>query len=177
MKADEISARANGISIQRHRMIAFAVSGFVGGIGGGLQAFKIEIVTPGSYDFWVSVLILSCIVLGGMGSIRGVLVGTTVLISLGEVLREGVEMGPGALAFFSGRLAFLEGVVWQPAGAGAMLKVPDQARYLVFGAILVAVMVFRPQGLLPPRGERAPLTPEERDRLRSAKTALFRTEK
>lgn len=177
MKADEISAKANGISIPRYRIIAFAVSGFVGGVGGALQALRVEIVTPGSYDFWVSVLILACIVLGGLGSIRGAVVGTVVLVSLGEVLREGVELGPGLSAFFHGRLPWLENVAWQAAGDAVMLKVPDQARYLVFGAILVLVMIFRPQGLLPPRGEREPFTEDEREKLRAARTALFRTGK
>lgn len=174
MKADEISAKANGISIPRYRMIAFAVSGFIGGIGGGLQAFRIEIATPGSYDFWVSVIILSCIVLGGLGSIRGAIVGTAVLISLGEILREGIELGPGLTAFMNNHARWLEGVAWQAAGDAAMLKVPDQARYLVFGAILVLVMIFRPQGLLPPRGEREPFTEDQREKLRSSPTALFR---
>jgi branched-chain amino acid transport system permease protein len=154
MKADEISAKSNGISIPTHRLVAFAVSGFIGGLGGGLQAFKVEIVTPGNYDFWVSVLVLACIVLGGMGSLRGVLVGTVVLISLGEVLREGVDLSPGLSTFMMTKLKFLENVAWQATGDHAMLKVPDQARYLVFGAILVATMIFRPQGLLPPRGSR-----------------------
>ncbi|NUN48044.1 MAG: branched-chain amino acid ABC transporter permease [Candidatus Brocadiae bacterium] len=176
MKADEISAKANGISIPRHRMIAFAVSGFIGGLGGALQAWKIEIVTPGSYDFWVSVLILSCVVLGGMGSLRGVVIGTIALISLGEVLREGVELGPGLSSFFMNHARWLENIAWQPTGDHALLKVPDQARYLVFGAILVLVMIFRPQGLLPPRGARPPITPEEASRLRGVKTALFREE-
>ncbi|KAF0246129.1 MAG: hypothetical protein FD180_960 [Planctomycetota bacterium] len=174
MKSDEISAKANGISIQKYRIVAFAVSGFIGGIGGGLQAYRVEIVTPGSYDFWVSVLILACIVLGGLGSIRGVIVGTAVLVSLGELLREGIELGPGLSTFFHNNLRWLENVAWQAAGDHAMLKVPDQARYLVFGAILVLVMIFRPQGLLPPKGECEPLTEDEREKLRSAPTALFR---
>ena len=174
MKADEISAKANGISIPKYRMLAFAVSGFVGGIGGALQAFKVEIVTPGSYDFWVSVLILSCIVLGGMGSLRGAVVGTVILISLGEILREGVQLGPGASAFVTAHAAWLRDVAWQPSGDGAILKVPDQARYLVFGAILVLIMLFRPQGLLPPKGERDPLSGDEEAALRGTKTALFR---
>ncbi|MEK7466179.1 MAG: branched-chain amino acid ABC transporter permease [Planctomycetota bacterium] len=174
MKADEISAKANGISIWKYRMLAFAVSGFVGGLGGALQALRIEIVTPGSYDFWVSVLILACIVLGGLGSIRGVIVGTAALVSLGEILREGIELSPGLSGFFQNNLRWLESIAWQAAGDQAMLKVPDQARYLVFGAILVLVMIFRPQGLLPPKGEREPFTEEEREKLRNSPTALFR---
>lgn len=174
MKADEISAKANGISIPRYRILAFAVSGFVGGIGGGLQAFRVEIVTPGSYDFWVSVLILACIVLGGLGSIRGAIVGTAVLVSLGEILREGIQLGPGLTSFMQTHARWLENVAWQSAGDGAMLKVPDQARYLVFGAILVLVMIFRPQGILPPKGEREPFTEDEREKLRSTVTPLFR---
>lgn len=176
MRADEISAKANGISIPKYRMLAFAVSGFVGGIGGALQAFKVEIVTPGSYNFWVSVLVLSCIVLGGMGSLRGVVIGTVMLISLGEVLREGVDLGPGLSQFLTAHAQWLKDVAWQPSGDAVMLKVPDQARYLVFGAILVAIMLFRPQGLLPEKGERAAFRPEEEARFRAARTGLYRME-
>lgn len=174
MKADEISAKANGISIPKYRIVAYAVSGFIGAFGGALQALRIEIATPGSYDFWVSVLILACIVLGGLGSIRGAIIGTAVLVSLGEVLREGIELGSGLSGFFQHNARFLEGVVWQAAGDHAMLKVPDQARYLVFGAILVLVMIFRPQGLLPPKGDLEPFDEDEKDRLHKAQTPLFR---
>ncbi|MBI2566122.1 MAG: branched-chain amino acid ABC transporter ATP-binding protein/permease [Candidatus Schekmanbacteria bacterium] len=125
MKADAISAGTCGIDRSRYKLLAFAVSAFVGGIGGGLMAFKLEIVTPNTYDFWLSVIVLCCLVLGGMGSIPGALVGTAVLMSLGELLREEIAIG------------------------GIVLHVPDQTRYLAYGVLLLLVMVFRPQGLLP----------------------------
>ncbi|MCO5165897.1 MAG: hypothetical protein M9894_05960 [Planctomycetes bacterium] len=131
-------------------MLAFAVSGFIGGVGGGLFAIKLGTVTAKQFDIWMSILVVCCLVLGGMGSIRGAIAGAAMLMGLGELLR----------------LASDEGAVGR-------LAIPPEARFLVYGLILVLLMRFRPQGLLPPREEGPPPSTEELAALRTAASPLY----
>ncbi|MCW8138863.1 MAG: branched-chain amino acid ABC transporter permease [Planctomycetota bacterium] len=150
IKADETAARASGIDVDRAKMLAFAVSGFIGGVGGGLFAIKLGTVTAKQFDIWMSILVVCCLVLGGMGSIRGAVVGAAMLMGLGELLR----------------LASDEGAVGR-------LAIPPEARFLVYGLILVLLMRFRPQGLLPPREEGPPPAPDELAAMRAAASPLY----
>ncbi len=150
IKADETAARASGIDVDRAKMLAFAVSGFIGGVGGGLFAIKLGTVTAKQFDVWMSILVVCCLVLGGMGSIRGAVVGAAILMGMGELLRVASDES------VVGRLAF-----------------PPEARFLVYGLILVLLMRFRPQGLLPPREESPPPTSDEQAAMRAAPSPLF----
>ncbi|MAF11733.1 hypothetical protein CMK11_14905 [Candidatus Poribacteria bacterium] len=125
IKADETSAMTSGIDLTTNKLNAFGISAFIAGVGGALLGFKTGTVSTNVFDFWFSVVVLCGLVLGGMGSIRGALVGTYLVYGLGEVLREQVTIG------------------------SIVLEVDDRARFLMFGALLVVVMVFRPQGFLP----------------------------
>ncbi|MBT3270331.1 branched-chain amino acid ABC transporter permease [Candidatus Poribacteria bacterium] len=125
IKADETSAMTSGISLTTNKLNAFGISAFIAGVGGALIGFKTGTVSTNVFDFWFSVVVLCGLVLGGMGSIRGALIGTYLVYGLGEVLREQLTIG------------------------SIVLKVDDRARFLMFGALLVVVMVFRPQGFLP----------------------------
>ncbi len=146
IRLDETAARACGINIPRYKTIAFSVSGFVGGVGGSLFAIWLGGVYAKELDVWISIMVLCAVVLGGMGSIRGVLLGSLILFSLREVLREPI---------FGTRLA-------------------PEASYLVYGLLLVFVMRFRPQGLLPRlQGESVPMTAEEEAELRASTPKLF----
>jgi branched-chain amino acid transport system permease protein len=145
IRLDETAARSCGVNVSHFKIIAFAVSGFVGGIGGGLYAIWSGTVAVKALDVWQSILILCCIVLGGMGSIRGVAVGTVILMSLGELLRE------------------------QVGG----ITIPPEARFLIYGVLLIAVMRFRPQGILPPVGRGRPLDEEEHAELAAGAAPLY----
>lgn len=116
MGEDDIAARAMGVNTVRAKLIAFALGAVWAGIAGVLFAGKTTFINPDSFKVWESVLILSMVVLGGMGSIPGVIIGALALILLPEYLR-----------------AFSE------------------YRLLIFGAILVIMMVFKPAGLIPKR--------------------------
>lgn len=150
IKADETAARASGIDVDRAKMMAFAVSGFIGGVGGGLFAIKLGTVTAKQFDIWMSILVVCCLVLGGMGSIRGAVAGAAILMGLGELLRAASDVS------VVGRLA-----------------IPPEARFLVYGLILVLLMRFRPQGLLPPREEGPPPTKDELATLRATSSGLY----
>ncbi len=88
MREDEQVADAMGISTTRFKLLAFATGGAVGALGGALFAVKIGSLTPSSFEIIVSITALAIVILGGMGSIPGVVVGALVLIGLPGLLRE-----------------------------------------------------------------------------------------
>jgi branched-chain amino acid transport system permease protein len=145
VRLDETAARACGVNVSRYKLIAFGLSGFIGGIGGAMYAVWTGTVAVKSLDVWQSILILCCIVLGGMGSIRGVVFGTVVLMSLGEILREDI----------------------------GGISIPPEARFLIYGLLLILVMRFRPQGILPANRRGKPLPPSRERELREGECALY----
>ena len=88
MREDEQVADAMGISTMRYKLLAFAIGGAVGSIGGALFAVSIGSLTIKSFQILVSITALAIVILGGMGSIPGVVVGALVLIGLPGVLSE-----------------------------------------------------------------------------------------
>jgi branched-chain amino acid transport system permease protein len=88
MREDELAAEAMGISIVRYKLLAFAMGAAVGCLSGTLFAVQIGSLTPDSFTILVSITALAVVVLGGMGSIRGVVVGTMLLIGLPGLLDE-----------------------------------------------------------------------------------------
>ncbi|GAB4344531.1 MAG: high-affinity branched-chain amino acid ABC transporter permease LivM [Desulfobulbaceae bacterium] len=113
LREDEMACQAMGIDKTRTKLTAFALGATWAGMVGVIFAAKTTFVNPASFTFLESAMILCIVVLGGMGSIVGVILGALVLILLPEYLR-----------------AFAD------------------YRMLVFGAVLVVMMVFRPQGLI-----------------------------
>lgn len=121
IREDEVAAECSGINIMKYKLIAFAVSASIGAIAGSFFARWYSFISPVSFKFWESILILCMVVLGGMGSIPGVILGATCLISLSEILRKVLEPWPDLV----------------------------QARYALFGIILIIMMRFKPAGLIP----------------------------
>lgn len=117
LREDEIACEAMGINLARVKLSAFALSSCWAGFAGVIFAAKTSFINPASFTFMESAMILSMVVLGGMGSIVGVVIAAMILILAPEYLR-----------------AFSE------------------YRMLIFGAIMVIMMIFRPQGLV--TGER-----------------------
>jgi len=113
LREDEIACQAMGIDKTRTKLSAFALGATWAGMAGVMFAAKTTFINPASFTIWESVIILCVVVLGGMGSIVGVIMGAMVLILVPEYLR-----------------AFSE------------------YRMLLFGAILVLMMVFRPGGII-----------------------------
>ena len=114
MREDEIASEAMGIDMWKTKLAAFALSTFWAGVAGVIFAGKTTFINPASFTMWESILVLCMVVLGGMGSIPGVIIGALVITLLPEYLR-----------------AFSE------------------YRMLLFGAVLVFVMVFKPDGMVP----------------------------
>jgi branched-chain amino acid transport system permease protein len=114
MREDEQIAEAMGISTVRYKLLAFATGAAVGGMSGALFAVQIGSLAPTSFNILVSILALAIIILGGMGSIPGVIVGGLFLVGI-----------PGFLTEF------------------------EQFQLLIYGAVLIAIMLYRPEGLIP----------------------------
>lgn len=117
MREDEIASEAMGVNITTAKLQAFSLGTCWAGFAGVIFAAKTTFINPSSFTFMESAMILSMVVLGGMGSISGVIIAAIILILAPEYLR-----------------AFSE------------------YRMLIFGAIMVLMMIFRPQGLI--SGER-----------------------
>lgn len=88
IREDELAALCMGIPTLRIKLQAFGLSAFIAGIAGAIFASKQTIITPDSFDFVLSVLILAMVVLGGMGNIWGAALGALILGVLPEILRE-----------------------------------------------------------------------------------------
>jgi branched-chain amino acid transport system permease protein len=130
IREDEIAARAMGINTRNMKLLAFAMGASFGGIAGGMFSAMQGFISPESFILLESIMVLSMVVLGGMGNIWGVIVGALLLSFVPEILRYTVE--PVQRALF-----------------GKMLVEPEVIRMLLFGFALVLMMLFRPAGLLP----------------------------
>jgi len=143
IREDEDAAAAMGVPAFRMKLWAFAMGASTGGLGGWIYASKVSFISPDNFPFFFSVLILSGVVLGGMGSIPGVMLGAFLIAFLPEYLR---EVAAGATL-----------TRWLNAVIGGNAGTITEYRVLLFGAALVLTMVFRPQGLWPSRRRAAEL--------------------
>ncbi len=130
IREDEIAARAMGINTRNMKLLAFAMGASFGGIAGGMFSAIQGFISPESFILVESVMVLSMVVLGGMGNVFGVIVGALLLSFVPEVLR--YTVGPVQQAMF-----------------GRTLIDPEVIRMLLFGFALVLMMLFRPGGIWP----------------------------
>jgi branched-chain amino acid transport system permease protein len=138
LREDELAAGPMGIDHVKYKLLAFAIGAGIGGLAGTFHVAKLTTATPDMFQFTVSTIILVMVVLGGMGSIPGVALGALLLtVFQGLVL--------GGLSQWAHALGNLTGV--------APLKTIDltQANQLIYGLVLVAMMLYRRQGLIPAR--------------------------
>ncbi|TAK88110.1 MAG: ABC transporter ATP-binding protein [Betaproteobacteria bacterium] len=130
IREDEIAARSMGINTRNLKLLAFAMGASFGGVAGGMFSAIQGFISPESFVLVESIMVVSMVVLGGMGNIAGVVLGALLLSFVPEILRWTVE--PAQRALF-----------------GRMLVDPEVIRMLLFGLALVLIMLFRPAGLLP----------------------------
>jgi len=129
IREDEVAARAMGIDTRNLKLLAFAMGASFGGLAGGMFSAIQGFISPESFVLVESIMVISMVVLGGMGNIWGVILGALLLSFVPELLRYGVG--------------------WMDTHAGVKLPDPEILRMLIFGIALVLVMLFRPAGLLP----------------------------
>ncbi len=87
LRDDEIAARCSGVSVARYKLLAFSIGNFFIGLGGAFYAVMVGFVSPPDFDFGYSLVMLSIIILGGLDSIPGVVLGACLLIPLPERFR------------------------------------------------------------------------------------------
>jgi len=132
VRDDQLAAGAMGVSVTASKLSAAGTSAGLCALGGGLwAALHGSSIEPGYYDYMLSVIVLCIVLVGGLGSLAGVLVGSLVMIGFNAVVltRLGEVLG----------------------SAGGTVGNPANWKYLVFGLVLVLVMRLRPQGLIPMR--------------------------
>jgi branched-chain amino acid transport system permease protein len=128
IREDEDAAELMGVPTFKFKLLAFAMGAMIGGVAGTVWAGKVIFISPTSFPFILSATILAAVVLGGAGNLPGVMLGAFVIAWLPE---------------------FIRGVT--------QVEVISQYRVLVFGAALVIIMAFRPEGLWPTRQRQAEL--------------------
>lgn len=114
IREDNIAAQATGINVQNYKLLALCIGAAFAGLAGGIFAARNQFTGPDDHGFMVSVNILSLVIVGGMNSIPGIILGSFALKGLPEILREF-----------------------------------ETYRLLAFGALLVVMMLVRPEGLWP----------------------------
>jgi branched-chain amino acid transport system permease protein len=129
IREDEVAARASGINTTQVKLLAFAMGATFGGVAGGMFSAIQTFISPESFVLVESVMVLSMVVLGGMGNIWGVILGALLLSFVPELLRYGTG--------------------WVATTTTLNLPDPEVLRMLIFGSALVMVMLLRPAGLLP----------------------------
>lgn len=122
LREDDTAAEGSGIDTSYYKLIAFVIGAFWAGMAGNIFAAKMTIIAPESFNFWESVVMFMIVLLGGRGSIAGVILGAFLVVGLPELFREFAT-----------------------------------ARMLVFGVIMIVMMIFRTEGILPPRPRKYPI--------------------
>ena len=135
LREDEIACEAMGIDLTKVKLSAFALGSCWAGFAGVIFAAKTTFINPASFTFMESAMVLSMVVLGGMGSVLGVTIAAAILVLAPEYLR-----------------AFSE------------------YRMLLFGAVMVIMMIYRPQGLI--SGEKRTYKITNKDKIDSSKSAF-----
>jgi branched-chain amino acid transport system permease protein len=131
IREDELAARSMGINTRNMKLLAFAMGASFGGIAGGMFSAIQGFISPESFILTESVMVLSMVVLGGMGNIWGVILGAILLSFVPEILR------------------YTVGADVQQRLFGRSLIDPEVIRMLLFGLAMVVMMLFRPAGILP----------------------------
>ena len=131
IREDEVAAELMGVDVTKQKVVAFGLSAMFAGLAGAIFAHWEGFVTPESFTFWESCLLVCAVVLGGMGSILGVVLGALCIVLVPEVLRD------------------------------VLGSTFANARYLLFGLSLILMAIYRPQGIWPSRRRTLELRPDE----------------
>jgi ABC-type branched-subunit amino acid transport system permease subunit len=140
IREDETAAASSGVNLVRTKLLAFGLGATMGGLGGVLNAAFLQTILPLDFSFYVSISVLIMIVLGGIGSIAGVIVGAVILRFIDVDLLNRVDTAVHSSSLVASRgapLHFLASVDF------------NTAKFLIYGLILLAMILLRPQGLFP----------------------------
>ncbi|HET9201447.1 MAG TPA: hypothetical protein VFO84_10810, partial [Dehalococcoidia bacterium] len=161
-----------GIKTVHYKLLAFGIGAAIGGLGGAIRGSHFSSVTPADFQLLVSINVLAIVIIGGMGSVRGVVLGAFILAGIPEVLRDVTFrsiVDGGLNIFFPWFIPGLPqlGEVVQAVPIWVVENIPDanlfgladkwdlasksgqELRVVIFGLLLVVMMIIRPQGLAP----------------------------
>jgi branched-chain amino acid transport system permease protein len=142
IREDEVAASAMGVPLMQTKLLAYGIGAVAGGIGGVAFATHVNGVLPDRFNFSISIILLAMVVLGGMGNVWGVTLGALILAWVNST---GLEQLGRTLNEATGR----------------DLNIPSY-NYLIFGSVLVLMMLFRREGLLPESRTRLVLREQEK---------------
>jgi branched-chain amino acid transport system permease protein len=147
IREDEVAAVAMGIPAVKMKLAAFAVAASFAGVMGVIFAANRTFVSPESFNFLQSIGVLTMVILGGMGSIPGVIVGAAAVTILNVQVLQGLSLGLNDLRQGGGVIPIIN-FAWKDLSSQL-----DPAKYqrLLFGLILIIMMIYRPAGIIPER--------------------------
>ncbi len=139
IRENALASECMGIPPKRTKMLAFATGSALAAMGGALFAALLSSTgEPASYDFQVSILALCIVIVGGMGSVAGTLVGAVVMVGMNALVLVKVSEWIGEAG---------------GGNASNVLASPNNWKYMLFGVALIVVVRLKPDGLVPPRLE------------------------
>jgi branched-chain amino acid transport system permease protein len=134
IREDETAADCTGVDPIRSKLLAFALGAAFSGFAGSFYAAKLQAITPGAFEFQVSIILLCMVVLGGMGTLRGVILGGMLITLFDRLLLS--------------QMTFLVRWIGRSLGVTALATVDLTLwRWFFFGLGLTLVMLFKPEGL------------------------------
>ncbi|OJU88812.1 MAG: branched-chain amino acid ABC transporter permease [Burkholderiales bacterium 66-5] len=128
VRDNDIAARTMGISLVRYKLLAFLISSALAGLAGGLMAIYMSFVSVEGYPFLLSIEALAIVIVGGIGSVLGAVLGTVFIVTLPEVFSV-------LMSFLGGRLA------------DAMTTSSHEIKTILYGVAIIAFLRFDPRGL------------------------------
>lgn len=135
IREDETAADCTGVNPVKTKLLAFALGASFSGFAGSFYAAKLQAITPGAFEFNVSIMLLCMVVLGGMGSLRGVILGAMLITLFDRV--------------FLAQLTSMVRAIGRTVGSEVLTTVDLSLwRWFFFGLGLVLVMIFKPEGLV-----------------------------
>jgi branched-chain amino acid transport system permease protein len=126
IREDEIAAQASGIDVRGYKLLAFVLGAALAGVAGSLYASKLLIVSPDSFTFWESCLMFSIVLIGGMGSVPGVIIGAAAVSFFPEIFR---SFATYRMVFFG--LAMILMMMFRPGGLWPRRRGGMEARDLM----------------------------------------------
>jgi branched-chain amino acid transport system permease protein len=147
VREDEVAAAAMGVNTVRIKLLAFAIGAAFSGFAGAFYGAKLSLVSPENFGFSVSITILVMVVLGGMGNIPGVVVGSLLIYFVTFIFLPAL---PPLAEEWATSLGFASLVPPSGDWPGIGQEI-QRLKFLIFGLILVLTMLLRPQGLIPSR--------------------------
>jgi branched-chain amino acid transport system permease protein len=146
MREDELAASAMGVPVVRTKLTAFMIGAMFSGFAGAFYASYVSFISPDAFDFSISVVVLCMVILGGAGSIPGVILGSLLIKIVDPLILDKLQVFIGGIL----QATILRWV--QVPGLDNFLESlfnPTQYKLMLFGLVLVVMMRVRPQGLIP----------------------------